>query len=478
MMSQDGNKVNVISRIYCKMHPSEELACYCVECDKLICFRCNMIDHKHHISKEIHEVAEDRREQLQCIIDNGIEGKVTEIQAAKNDITHERAQLESDVEEMCNHINNQASEIQQRVEKRRKEMIDDLHMKVRSRFEEYDRKLELLNQQMKSTIHDRGTTKNVMKSSRDDQLIVQFSLFKTRLDETSYAATVQSTEQMTIEYDTDILSQEKKVDDLMAGVAVELKLKKPVEFKHLVRTEPPRTRLALAAVCWFGEEAALVGGGTLLKLIHTDGRVEEEIYVGETIYDIVRDHSGQVFIACTKSIKTLDVDLQPRTCFSLDNTTSTLACTPQGDILIGHTGEMIQYTREGKQVKTWNTVRDDGYKIEPYKATFNVNGDLVVTDMSSNDVTVFDVNGKIRTVIQTDGMELRGVTCSRQGHILVADFYNDCVNIYSMEGIMLQTVIPEKDNGLYGPYGISLHPDGHLWIGQYDGCVSVYKLSF
>ena len=208
--------------------------------------------------------------------------------------------------------------------------------------------------------------------------------------------------------------------------------------------------------------------------------MREEIDIGENVLDLASDGRGQIFIACEGSVKTLDIDHKPRTLFCLPKPSTTLACTRTGDIVVGYrrTGEIIQYTKGGIQVKTWNNLNEDGSKIKPYKMTFNVNGELVVYDsgLLTSDVTFFDVTGKVRTVIRTGYEWPRRLACTIHGHILVADKSLHRINMYSKDGNRMRTLIPEKDNGLHRPYGLSISSDGHLWIGQIGGSLSVYNL--
>ena len=75
--------------------------------------------------------------------------------------------------------------------------------------------------------------------------------------------------------------------------------------------------------------------------------------------------------------------------------------------------------------------------------TFNVNGELVVsdTDLRTSDLTVFDVTGKVRTAIRTGYEWPRGLACTIHGHILVADKSLHRVNMYSKDGDLIKTLI-------------------------------------
>ena len=446
-------------------------------------FVCNNIDHKQHVSKDIHKVGTDRRAELRFFLDNDVDSKMSEIQNEIGDMNQKKLRLNNNLSKTRTSLKNQAAKIIEMVLTRTEQMEENLGNETQDKLDEYEKKLGLLTQQLASTTTIQKKTENAIDSIEDIDIIEKSSEYKVELETISNVIPKTSLDELTIEYKEGKPVQ-ATIDEFLGTVDVGLKIN-VIGFTFLFRILDLSKYVQdffkhCKAVCCFEKDSALVGLGSRLKLVQADGRVKKVIEIGENVLDIASDGRGQIFIACKGIVKTLGIDLEHRKLFSLPKPPTTLACTRTGDIVVGYrrTGEIIQYTKGGKQVKTWNTLRPDGSKIKPYKMTFNVNGELVVSDsdLRTSDVTVFDVTGKVRAVIKTGYEWPRGLACTKQGNILVADKSLHRVNMYSKDGDLMKTLIPEKDNGLHRPYGLSLSSDGHLWIGQTSGILSAYKL--
>ncbi|XP_048747707.2 tripartite motif-containing protein 2-like isoform X1 [Ostrea edulis] len=95
--------------------------------------------------------------------------------------------------------------------------------------------------------------------------------------------------------------------------------------------------------------------------------------------------------------------------------------------------------------------------------------DIVVCDSGNHSIKVFDQNGIFKFAFGHYGREEGafkapyGVASDGEGNIIVADHYNDRVALFSKEGHFLRNIVTMED-GLYHPQGVALSNDMHLFV--------------
>jgi streptogramin lyase len=102
--------------------------------------------------------------------------------------------------------------------------------------------------------------------------------------------------------------------------------------------------------------------------------------------------------------------------------------------------------------------------------TENKNGDIVTSDLNAETVVVVDRAGKVRFRYNDKppgGQQPfipRQIVTDSMGHIIVADYYNNCLHILDQSGRFLRCV----DSGLSTPCGLSVDSEGRFWVGQLE----------
>jgi hypothetical protein len=95
--------------------------------------------------------------------------------------------------------------------------------------------------------------------------------------------------------------------------------------------------------------------------------------------------------------------------------------------------------------------------------------DIIVCDSGSHSIKVFDQHGTFKFAFGLYGRQEgafkspHGVTSDGQGNIIVADHYNDRIALFSKEGHFLRNIVSSED-GLYHPQGVALSRDMDLFV--------------
>ena len=120
----------------------------------------------------------------------------------------------------------------------------------------------------------------------------------------------------------------------------------------------------------------------------------------------------------------------------------------------------------------------------PFRIAVNVNGDICVSDYGdgTRGVTLLYKDGRVKCWYKgpPPSMALdqpflpHGICCDDDGHILVADWNNDCIHVLDADGNFLLHLVNHRD-GIEGPNAVAVDRRGYLWVGDSHGVVRVYK---
>ncbi|XP_045215988.2 uncharacterized protein LOC123566163 [Mercenaria mercenaria] len=263
--------------------------------------------------------------------------------------------------------------------------------------------------------------------------------------------------------------------DFMGKVGVRVFLAQPIVVNLFRTFEFPG---AVHSICPVNNREAWIGYQNFIQLCSKSGRHDRPLNVGEDVHDIASDTKGNIFIACHSSVKCLDTSRNLKTLFQCRKTPQGIATFENGNIAACIGNDVVVYDTEGSLVCVLGDPNSCDLKM-PYKVAINNNGDVCVSDYQSSagEVVVFDSGGRVKAKLRTDGMAPRGVACSMQGMIYVADFRADRINLYSTQGHFLNTLLSGNADGLSGPMSIALDEGGDLWIGDWKRKVRVYNQS-
>lgn len=165
--------------------------------------------------------------------------------------------------------------------------------------------------------------------------------------------------------------------------------------------------------------------------------------------------------------------------------TGRMAVTPQGHVMVTSSDEkkVLVYDITGKL--KWSfpgpwMQQQQVHISHPHYIASNAHNETVVSDFKENTVFVFNTDGDL--VFTYDGPHVEdgklkcssAVCCDSFDNILVADFMADSVHLISRSGSFLGHLVT-SNNGISCPNFMTVDSDGHLFIGQYGGHITVFQ---
>ena len=125
-------------------------------------------------------------------------------------------------------------------------------------------------------------------------------------------------------------------------------------------------------------------------------------------------------------------------------------------IQVFHSDWTLSHIIDGK-------VSGDGYFSRPMGLAFDMSGDVHVTGYNSNSVTVFTPSGQfVRKYDQTHLSKPIGIAIDSAGYSLVTNNGSGSLFIYDPSGRFIHSI-----EGFSNPYGLSISPDGSVWVADY-----------
>ena len=125
-------------------------------------------------------------------------------------------------------------------------------------------------------------------------------------------------------------------------------------------------------------------------------------------------------------------------------------------IQVFHSDWTLSHIIDGK-------VSGDGSFNSPTDIAFDISGDVHVIGYDSNSVTVFTPSGQfVRKYDQTHLSHPIGIAIDSAGYSLVANNRSGSLSIYNPSGRFIHSI-----GGFSFPYGVSVSPDGSVWVADY-----------
>ena len=125
-------------------------------------------------------------------------------------------------------------------------------------------------------------------------------------------------------------------------------------------------------------------------------------------------------------------------------------------IQVFHSDWTLSHIIDGK-------VSGNGNFDRPYDIAFDISGDVHVIGLSSNSVTVFTPSGQfVRKYGQTHLKGPIGIAIDSAGYSLVMNHFSGSLSIYDPSGRFIHSIGEFKY-----PYGVSVSPDGSVWVADY-----------
>ena len=129
--------------------------------------------------------------------------------------------------------------------------------------------------------------------------------------------------------------------------------------------------------------------------------------------------------------------------------------TENSCIQVFHSDWTLSHIIDGK-------VSGDGSFNRPFGVAFGMSSDVHVTAHNSNSVTVFTPSGQfVRKYDQTHLSTPLGIAIDSAGYSLVANHGSGSLSIYDPSGTFIHSI-----GGFNGPIGVSVSPDGSVWVAD------------
>ena len=201
--------------------------------------------------------------------------------------------------------------------------------------------------------------------------------------------------------------------------------------------------------------------------------------------------SGENFIvACKSGLKVFDdkgnFGRKIKSCVEFPQG---LACNHNGDIIVTDSDEngrgLIHMFARADIRKLHSIIGGNRAPIftKPWYTAVNEDNNILVSDYHEHCVKILNPIGMLMREFGHKGHEPgcffhpAGLCVDRYGHILVADCYNNRVQMFDKDGYFLGIILNEENDISY-PSDLSINSEGHLVLLQGNGEVRVYQYIF
>ena len=443
--------------LYCPEHQKNELDYYCKTCDKIVCLYCTVRDHVGHTHDIVEKTASEHRNMLVKMI------------APVEEMSKNLSKAEANIVSTQEKIKEQASEIDQEIDKCYVEQLQELNKH---------------HKQLKKQLRDAVSQKEkALKEQLNDVTSLQDELtgikeLREGLEKTSDHKVFSTKKQ-------DVEIRMQKVSEQYNSLNTQ-----PVEYDNFEFIPAKSYSFLLGDLFTFANPHTLEVIN-LPGIVYCGHKVEFKI--------IAKDSKGK---SCTKGGSKVSVQLKS---FTGDVTAGEVRDNNDGSYMASFVAEQAGEVKllvsiNGEQIKGCpysivvgrnyqaidkpsKILNNNGSMGCPWGVAFGRNGLWAVADYSNHCVYIFDDEDQLVRKFGSNGSnngqfrDPRGVAFDSHNHLYVVDYGNHRVQKFDTNGNYLLQFGSERasDGQLNYPFGVTVHND-KVYIADYGNKrISVFQ---
>ena len=423
--------------LYCPNHQKNELDYYCNTCDKIVCLYCTVKDHVGHTHDIVEKTASEHRNVLRKII------------TPVNEMIENLSKAEANIVSTQEKIKEQANEIDQEIDKCYYEELKELNKR---------------HKQLKEQLHNAVLRKDeALKKQLEEMKSVQDELVG--LKELREDLTKTSDRQVLSKKQQDVEDQLKKVSDRHNNLTT-----LPVESYTMAFNPSKEPCVQLGHLCTdltaevpLMPKYAVVNKKVELHIQSKDGKGQTYPRGGSKVVVELKSSTGGITVG-----KITD-----------NNDGSYVASlvpeqVGEAKVLVCINGEQIKGSPYSIVVRNYQAIdkpskimNNNGSMSSPWGVAFGRNGLWAVADSSNHCVYIFDDRDELVRKLGSYGSNNGqfggpiGVAFDSHNHLYVVDNNNHRVQKFDTNGNYLLQFGSKgaSDGQLYCPYGVTVHND-------------------
>ena len=449
-----GDVPSVAERIlYCPNHQKNELDYYCKTCDKIVCLYCTVKDHVGHLHDTVEKTASEHRNVLMKII-TPVEEMSKNLSKAEANIVSTQEKIKEQASEIDQEIDKCYVEQLQELNKRHKQLKEQLHVAV-------SRKDESLKKQLEE-----------MKSVQDE--LVGMKELREGLEKTTDRKVLSKKQQ-------DVENQVKKVSDRYNNLST-----LPVESYTMAFNPSKESCVQLGHLCTdltveipFMPNYVVINKKVKLHILSKDGKGQNYTRGGNKVVVELKSSTGGIIVGkiTDNNNGSYVASLVPEQVGE-----AKLSVTINGEQIKGSPYSIVvrNYQSIDKPTKI---VNNNGSMGQPWGVAFGRNGLWAVADNSNHCVYIFDDKDRLVRKFGSNGSNNgqfsnpHGVAFDSHNHLYVVDYGNYRVQKFDTNGNYLLQFGSKgaSDGQLNGPCGVTVH-NNKVYIADYNNKrISVFQ---
>ncbi|XP_061194024.1 probable E3 ubiquitin-protein ligase MID2 [Saccostrea echinata] len=494
---------------FCASHIKKRCEMYCNQCDIPVCAACLRSD--QHLGHELIKILKVLDEKKKKIIKEQTELKNTiypNYQDIASDVQNRMRQLKKEHEDLSTAITKHGEDWHREIDKLVKKLKDEVDEMKNIQFQTLQNHMDEIKKKI-SDIKDEinsierlvnyiditkliNVTTNIEGYKNSPQIIEpslpKFALGKIEGDEfNKMFGGLSSSLLEEDKLDYSMKSKEKSPE-------ASLPFKQFIDEPEIITTLNTNYHLLYNVACLNDDEIWTTGQDSTIKLFSiSQGSLLKSIATKSEYrpYDIAVTKNGDLVYVDTMDgtvniVKNKKIQKMVRKKSWIPNG----ACsTTSGEflfIMYNNDNERTQVFRyHGSMEKQSIELDEEGkplYSSGPAGRciTENRNLDICVSDNKARAVVVVNQAGKLRfrytghtPAPKNEPFSPQGIATDSQGHILTADYINDCVHIIDQDGQFLHYI----HCGISGPLGLCIDTDDSLFVAEYRS-KQVKKIKF